>query len=146
MSKKLNKAQRYYLVTELECMTVVLAIKKFMMYIDGHSFKIVTDNSSLHWLMNQSDLSGRLAKWAIKQHGYSFEIKHRKKSESVVADAPSRAFEDADEVAAINVEDHSEIDLASDAFQSEEKSALWTNSCPQSYHTFKLSMTSSITV
>jgi len=88
MSKKLNKAQRNYTVTELECMAVVLAIKKFRMYIDGHSFKVVTDHSSLRWLMNQSDLSGRLARWAIKLQGYSFEIEHRKGCENVVADAP----------------------------------------------------------
>lgn len=90
MSKKLNKAQRNYTVTELECMAVVLAIKKFRMYIDGHSFKVVTDHSSLRWLMNQSVLSGRLAKWAIKLQGYSFEIEHRKGTENVVADALSR--------------------------------------------------------
>lgn len=111
MSKKLNKAQRNYTVTELECMAVVLAIKKFRMYIDGHSFKVVTDHSSLRWLMNQSDLSGRLARWAIKLQGYSFEIEHRKGTENVVADALSRSFEDVDDIAAIDLEVHSEIYL-----------------------------------
>ncbi|KMQ81811.1 pol polyprotein [Lasius niger] len=124
MSKKLNKAQRNYTVTELECMAVVLSIKKFRMYIDGHSFKVVTDHSSLRWLMNQSDLSGRLARWAIKLQGYSFEIEHRKGTENVVADALSRSFEDVDDIAAIDLEVHSEIDLSSSAFQSEEYSAL----------------------
>jgi hypothetical protein len=69
MSKKLNKAQRNYTVTEVECLAVVLAMKKFRMYIDGHDFKVVTDHASLRWLMNQSDLSGRLARWAIKLQG-----------------------------------------------------------------------------
>jgi len=74
--------------------------------------------------MNQSDLSGRLARWAIQLQGYSFKIEHRKGCENVVANALSRAFEDV-EVAALNFEVHPEIDLASDAFQSEEYSALW---------------------
>jgi len=73
MSKKLNKAERNCTVTELECMAVVLAIKKFRMYTDGHSFKVGTNHSSLRCHMNQSDLSGRLARWAIKLQGYLFE-------------------------------------------------------------------------
>jgi len=68
-------------------MAVVLAIKKFRMYIDGHSSKVVTDHSSLRWLMNQFDLSGRLTRWAIKLQGYSFETKHRKGCENLAADA-----------------------------------------------------------
>lgn len=124
MSKKLNKAQRNYTVTELECLAVVLAIKKFRMYIDGHPFKVVTDHASLRWLMKQSDLSGRLARWAIKLQGFSFEIEHRKGSENVVADALSRSFEGVDEVAVIDCEVLPEIDLSSNAFQSAEYSAL----------------------
>jgi len=74
--------------------------------------------------MNQSVLSGRLAKCAIKLQGYSFEIEHRKGTENVVADALSRSFEDVDDIAAIDLEIHPEIDLSSSAFQSEEYSAL----------------------
>lgn len=120
MSKKLNKAQRNYTVTEVECLAVVLAIKKFRMYIDGHDFKVVTDHASLRWLMNQSDLSGRLARWAFKLQGYNFEIEHRKGSENVVADALSRSFEDADDIAALDFDVIPEIDLESEAFQDKE--------------------------
>jgi len=104
-------------------MAVVLAIKNFRMYIDVHSFKVVTDHSSLRWLMNQSDLSDRLARWAIKLQGYSFETEHRKGCENVVTDALFHAFEDVG-VPGLNVEVHPEIDLTSDAFQSEEYFAL----------------------
>lgn len=123
MSKKLNKAQRNYTVTELECLAVVLAVKKFRMYIEGHPFKVVTDHASLRWLMNQPDLSGRLARWAIKLQGFSFTIEHRKGSENVVADALSRSFEDA-EVCALVCEVLPEIDLESEAFRSESYLAL----------------------
>ncbi|KAH8240461.1 hypothetical protein KR032_000093, partial [Drosophila birchii] len=123
MSKKLNKAQRNYTVTELECLAVILAVKKFRMYIEGHPFKIVTDHASLRWLMNQSDLSGRLARWAIKLQGFTFDIEHRKGCENVVPDALSRSFEDEEPISAIEIETLPKIDLESKAFQSDEYSA-----------------------
>ncbi|KAH8357913.1 hypothetical protein KR084_009609 [Drosophila pseudotakahashii] len=70
--------------------------------------------------MNQADLSGRLARWAIKLQGYSFSIEHRKGSESIVADTLSRAFESSDEVGELDIELFPEIDLESEAFQSDE--------------------------
>ncbi|KAH8407742.1 hypothetical protein KR215_003355 [Drosophila sulfurigaster] len=70
--------------------------------------------------MNQSDLSGRLARWAIKLQGFSFDIEHRKVSENVVADALSRSFEEVTEITAVELELFPEINLDSDAFQSPE--------------------------
>lgn len=90
MSCKLTKAQRNYSMSELEYLAVVQGIKKFRPYIEGQKFVVVTDHASLQWLMRQRDLSGRLAKWALKLQGYSFSIKHRKSTENVVADSLSR--------------------------------------------------------
>lgn len=90
MSKKLNKAQRNYSVTEQECLAAVLSVKKFRPYIEGHEFTIVTDHASPKWLMSQTDLSSRLARWALKLQGFSFKIQLRKGSLNVVPDALSR--------------------------------------------------------
>ncbi|XP_065361991.1 uncharacterized protein LOC135955566 [Calliphora vicina] len=125
MSHKLNKAQRNYSVTELECLAVVLAIKKFRAYIEGHQFKVVTDHASLKWLMGQKDLSGRLARWALKLQGYHFSIEHRKGRENVVADALSRTFDGGDLlVEELEIDSFPIIDLSSDAFDSAEYSNL----------------------
>lgn len=94
MSKKLNSAQRNYCVTELECLAAVLSVKKFRAYVEGMVFKIVTDHSSLKWLMTQKELSGRLARWSLKLQGFNFTIEHRKGSANVVPDALSRAHID----------------------------------------------------
>jgi len=89
-SKKLNKAQANYCVTELECLAVVLALKKFRPYIEGQEFTIVTDHASLQWLMRQQDLSGKLSRWALKIQGYKFNIVHRRGKENIVPDTLSR--------------------------------------------------------
>lgn len=50
--------------------------------------------------MGQRDLSGRLARWALKLQGMNFSIEHRTGKDNVVADALSRTpeFEDINEI------------------------------------------------
>jgi hypothetical protein len=93
-SRKLNKCQKNYSVTELECLAAILSIEKFREYVEGLEFTVITDHASLKWLMNQSDLHGRLARWALKLQGFNFKIEHRKGNLNIVPDALSRLFED----------------------------------------------------
>lgn len=102
MSKKLNQAQRNYSVTEQECLAAMLSIKKFRAYVEGHEFTVITDHASLKWLMSQTDLNSRLARWALKLQGFRFKIEHRKGSQNVVPDALSR----------VNTEDLSELNVS----------------------------------
>ncbi|XP_052858196.1 uncharacterized protein LOC128265978 [Drosophila gunungcola] len=119
ISSKLDKAQRNYSITELECLAAILSIRKFRPYVEGMPFKVITDHASLKWLMGQKDLSGRLARWSLKLQAFDFEIEHRKGSQNVVPDALSRVH--MDEVTAV-LRDAAEIniDLQSAAFQSKE--------------------------
>jgi len=127
MSKKYNQAQRNYSVVEQECLAVVLAIKKFRGYIEGQDFEVVTDHASLKWLMSQTDLHGRLARWALKLQGFRFSINHRKGSRNVVPDALSRKYaedSDSDDLTTgcpfvHELTDTTEIDLTSEAFSSD---------------------------
>lgn len=113
-SKKLNKHQRNYTVTELECLAVVESIKKFRPYIELQSFKVITDHHSLKWLMTQKELDGRLARWSLKLQAYNFEIEHRKGIQNALPDALSRDFIDALNIPEI------QVDLNSQYFKSEE--------------------------
>ena len=113
-SKKLNPAQRNYTVTEKECLAVVDAVLKFRPYIELLPFTIVTDHSSLKWLMGQRELSGRLARWSLKLQIFNFEIEHRKGSQNKVPDALSRL--EVDEIYPLE----ELINMDSDDFQNDE--------------------------
>ncbi|KAH8398898.1 hypothetical protein KR222_005875 [Zaprionus bogoriensis] len=67
--------------------------------------------------MRQKDLSGRLARWAIKLQGFSFIISHRSGAQNIVADALSRQNESSIE----ELDEHGPIvDLTSPEFQSND--------------------------
>lgn len=67
-----------------------MTIDKFRQYIELMNFTVITNHSSLKWLMKQQDLNGILARWSLKLQGYKFEIEHRKGSKNVVPDMLSR--------------------------------------------------------
>lgn len=117
MSKKLNSAQRNYSVTERECLAAVEAIKKFRCYLELQDFEVVTDHSSLLWLMKQPDLTGRLARWVLKLQSYKFTISHRKGKDHIVPDALSRKY--CDEIASVDFTEP-EVDLNSKHFYDED--------------------------
>ncbi|KAH8295523.1 hypothetical protein KR054_004614, partial [Drosophila jambulina] len=118
VSKKFNKVQRNYSVTEQECLAAIVCIKRFRPYIEGHEFTVITDHASLKWLMSQTDLHSRLAQWALKLQGFNFKIEHRSGRLNVVPDALSRVNEA--ELAAIDSSQGLLIDLQSPHFGSEE--------------------------
>lgn len=124
-SQKLNKAQKNYSVTELECLAAVSSIMKFRAYVEGLPFTVITDHASLKWLMEQRDLSGRLARWSLKLQSFNFTVEHRKGSQNIVPDALSRVHQDAVEgLDALSLEDTEVPPLGirfdDDAFQDEE--------------------------
>ena len=70
----LNQAEKNYSTTEREALALMEGIKKFQHYLHHRRFTVVTDHSSLHWLMNVKDASGHLARWALLLQQYDFAI------------------------------------------------------------------------
>ncbi|CAB0028086.1 unnamed protein product, partial [Trichogramma brassicae] len=103
----MNAAERNYSVTERECLAVLWVVQKFRPYVEGYHFKVISDHSSLKWLHNLKNPTGRLARWALELQQYDYEIIHRKGSQNVVADALSRLHEDDEsfEIASLSIED-----------------------------------------
>lgn len=93
-SQKFSKTELNYSVTEKECLAAIRSVERFRPYIDLVPFTIITDHSSLKWLMTLKDLSGRLARWSLRLQAFDFTIEHRKGSENIVADTLSRMVEE----------------------------------------------------
>lgn len=89
-SRALRGAEVNYAPTEGECAAVVHFVKHFRHYLHGRRFKIQTDHLALKWLMTTSDVTGQLARWALKLQGYDFEILYRPGKQNANADALSR--------------------------------------------------------
>ena len=109
-SRMLTAAERNYSVTERECLAVLWAIRKFHAYVEGYHFKVITDHSSLKWLCNLHNPTGRLARWALEMQAYDYDVEHRKGSLNHVPDALSRMFEDeeAPDLASVEVSEETE--------------------------------------
>ncbi len=89
-SRGLTKAKANYIATELECLAVIWAIKKFKNYIEYSHFTVETDHQALKWLQTLKEPSGRLARWSLQLQGMNYSVNYRKGSSNNAADALSR--------------------------------------------------------
>jgi len=76
-SRTLNKHERNYGVTELECLAVVWAVRHFHHYLHGQKFTIVTDHAALKYLLKMMNPVGKLRRWLMTLNGYELEIVNR---------------------------------------------------------------------
>lgn len=90
MSKKTKREEEKYCSYELEMLAVVVALKKFRVYLLGIPFKIVTDCSALQKTMDKKDLAPRVARWAMTMEEFNYTIEHRAGAKIPHADALSR--------------------------------------------------------
>ena len=93
LNRLLTSTERKWSTSEKECLAVLWSVEKLRPYIEGYDFTVITDHSSLQWLKNIKDPTGRLGRWALKLLAYQPEIVHRAGAEHHVPDALSRAFE-----------------------------------------------------
>ena len=89
----LSKTESSYSATEKELLAIVLAVKKFRVYL-GRSFKLITDHQALRWLksLNPENETGRRGRWLDLLQQFDMEIiaKKGKSPEMRIADFLSR--------------------------------------------------------
>ncbi|KAL5009348.1 hypothetical protein ScPMuIL_014929, partial [Solemya velum] len=88
--RALSSAERNWSVSELECLAVIVGIRRFHSYLAYSEFTVFSDHKSLEFLMTKPKLTGRLARWAIELQSYNFKIKHKTGKANRMADFLSR--------------------------------------------------------
>ena len=89
-SRTLQPAERNYSTTEKECLALVWSCQILRPYLEGRHFTAYTDHQCLRWLLDATDVSGRLARWRLRLSEFTFRVEYRKGSQNAVADAMSR--------------------------------------------------------
>lgn len=103
LSRSLNKCERNYTVTELECLAVLWSVEKLRCYLEGQKFTIITDHHSLVWLNNLKNPQGRLGRWVVRLQQFDYVIIHRPGKYHLVPDCLSRAIPDLTEISEIEL-------------------------------------------
>lgn len=91
-SKKLPKCQQNYSTLEKECLTLLLALQHFDVYLNVtvHPILVYTDHNPLTFLHKLSNKNQRLTRWSLLLQEYNVIIKHIKCKKNVIAEALSR--------------------------------------------------------
>ena len=89
-SKKLNKCEKRYSVTDKEALAVVKSCRFFHHYLWGKYFKIVTDHQPLTSIFKKRTHSPRMTRYMLEMRDYNFKIVYRQGISHRVPDALSR--------------------------------------------------------
>ena len=73
-SQQMSPAERTTLPRKGEALAVVYACRKFRHYLLGYRFVFHTDHNSLKYLVNELDLSGRIARWILLLQEFNYEV------------------------------------------------------------------------
>ena len=76
-SRALNKAEKSYPATKLECLAIVWAVAKFRPYLMAMPFEVFMDHYALQWLKTMRTGSALLHRWSAALEEYDFTVRHR---------------------------------------------------------------------
>lgn len=100
-SCRLYEAETRYHSSELECLAIVCSVENFRCHLYGCPITVVSDSSALQWLQYKSDLTSKLARWAMQLQQYEFVVVHPKGSLHIDADFLSMNPADNSEVSSV---------------------------------------------
>lgn len=89
-SKRKTDTESRYHSFELETLAIINAIKRFRIYLEGQTFKIITDCAALTLTLNKKHINPR---WALELGNYDFQMVHRGNSQMRHVDALSRKYD-----------------------------------------------------
>uniref|UniRef100_A0A1A8P496 CCHC-type domain-containing protein n=1 Tax=Nothobranchius rachovii TaxID=451742 RepID=A0A1A8P496_9TELE len=93
-SRKFNPAQRNYSTIEKETLALIWSLQHFSVYVGNSAFTTIvfTDHNPLVFLHRMYNHNQRLMRWALLLQEFNLDIRHKKGTENLMADALSRSF------------------------------------------------------
>jgi hypothetical protein len=76
-SRSCNPAESRYSSFEGELLAAVYFVRLWRQYLYGERFVLESDHQPLKWILTNSKLTGKLARWALMLSEFDFEVKHR---------------------------------------------------------------------
>ena len=91
-SKMLNASQMNYSTIEKECLSLVLTVQHFDVYLISSSLPIIvySDHNPLTFINKMKNNNQRLMRWCLMLQEYNTDIKHITGKDILIADALSR--------------------------------------------------------
>ena len=88
-----NKHQKNYSTVEKECLSLILALQHFEVYLTSSSSPIVvfSDHSPLTFIHKMKNKNQRLLRWSLLLQEYNLDIRHIRGKDNIIPDALSRA-------------------------------------------------------
>jgi RNase H-like domain found in reverse transcriptase len=74
-SRQMSPTEKNYTTTNKECLPIIYACKKFRHYLLGYDVVFHTDHDAIKYLVNKTDLSGRIARWVMLLQEFQYQIK-----------------------------------------------------------------------
>lgn len=96
-SRKFTDSQRRYSIYEKEALAAILAIEHWHQFLEAQSFKLVTDNQALSFVLSHKNKMGRLSRWVERILNLPFTVEHVRSEDNALADALSRMYENEKE-------------------------------------------------
>ena len=92
-SKKCNKHQKNYSTIEKECLSLILALQHFEVYLTSSSSPTVvfSDHNPLIFIPKMKTKNQRLLRWSLLLQEYNLDIRHIKGKDNIISDASSQA-------------------------------------------------------
>ena len=90
-SKKFDKHQRNYSTIEKECLSLILALQHFQVYLSSANAPIVifSDHNPLTFIHKMKDKNQRLLRWSLMLQEHNLDIRHIKGRDNIIPDTLS---------------------------------------------------------